>query len=310
MTLEASPPEPSRRSRRQHVAANSDAPLAGAPPARKGLAARLLDRLTNDRLLVHVFRVMLLVAFVTLGLDLRQMWLDEERRVALEPGESVPPALRQPVRAPSPSSPPPNEITTDPGTLSSAMTMTLGPGGVLTLTGTIDPGAGERLAAELAQRGEYVTRVDLDSPGGSVSDALAMSSLLREGGRTVRVGAGALCASSCPIVLSGGTVREVSARASVGVHQIFAADEDALDPRFDGMAQAQATTARIGRHLAEMDVDGAVWLHAMETPKDALYYLSPDELTRFRLATVLLDPEAAPPVPATRPDADPATATD
>lgn len=263
-----------------------------SPKRRVGWGAILVDRLTGDGMLLVVFRLMALAAVVVLALDLRQLVTetpDLPDAPAFSPGSPVPLPHRQPVREPSADSPPPNEITTDPDVLSAAMTMELGAGGTLRLRGTIDPGAGERLGAELAARGEYVTLVTLDSPGGSVQDALAMSTLLRERALTVRVARGALCASSCPIVLAGGAVREVSERASVGVHQIFAREEDVLDPRFDGMAQAQLTTARIGRHLAEMGVDGALWLHAMETPKDRLYYLTPDELMQFGLATVLLD---------------------
>ena len=262
--------------------------------------ARLVDRLTGDRMLVHVFRLLLVAAVATLALDLRQLWTQwsaPPAPVTLDPGGPVPLPFRQPVRTPASDSPPPNEIVTDPDLLSASMRMELRAGGVLALTGTIDPGAAARLRAELDARGEYVGLVRLDSPGGSVGDALEMSAMLRERELTVRVERGSLCASSCPIVLSGGSVREVSALASVGVHQIFAADGDRLDPRFDGMAEAQRTTARIGRHLAAMGIDGALWLHAMETPKERLYYLTPDELTGFELATVILDRDEAPDTP-------------
>ena len=51
------------------------------------------------------------------------------------------------------------------------------------------------------------------------------------------------------------------------------------------MSDAQATTARISRHLAEMDVDPALWLHALDTPPRALYYFSPAELAKYKLVT-------------------------
>ena len=297
MTLASAPPPPRRRRRASPPApANQDEARAVAKPAAPGW----LERLLGERLLVNVFRVLLLVAIGVLGYDLSEMWRAERSGMpAARPGDALPFPIRQPVRAPASGSPAPNEVTTDPDLLAAPMTMELGPGGTLALTGTIDVGAAARLSAELEARGEYVALVTLDSPGGSVGDALAMSSALRERGVAVRVEAGALCASSCPIVLAGGAVREVSARASVGVHQIFARDEDRLDPRFDGMAEAQRTTARIGRHMAAMGIDAALWLHALETPPEALYYLAPDELTGFELATVLLDadgtaPEAAP----------------
>ena len=51
------------------------------------------------------------------------------------------------------------------------------------------------------------------------------------------------------------------------------------------MSEAQKTTATISRHLAAMGIDPAVWLHALGTPPDRLYYLSDEELTRYRLVT-------------------------
>ena len=49
------------------------------------------------------------------------------------------------------------------------------------------------------------------------------------------------------------------------------------------MADAQLTTARITRHLVDMGVDPTLWLHALDTPPTALYYLSPAEMASYRL---------------------------
>jgi hypothetical protein len=51
------------------------------------------------------------------------------------------------------------------------------------------------------------------------------------------------------------------------------------------MSDAQATTARISRHLIDMGIDPTVWLHALDTPPQALYYLSPEEMAKYRLVT-------------------------
>ena len=51
------------------------------------------------------------------------------------------------------------------------------------------------------------------------------------------------------------------------------------------MSDAQVTTARISRHLSDMGVDPALWLHALDTPPRALYYLSGSELKTYRLVT-------------------------
>ena len=289
----------SRPARRRPSARIQAADAMPAAPVPKG-AARLLARTTDDRMLVGVFWMMLAIAAVVLTLDLRQMREDAPTLPGASPAlpmrlmpeialPRVGPVQLPSIRLPGTGSPPPNELRTDPDALREPLTASLVRGGTLLLRGAIDVGSAGRVAAELDARGEYVALVSLDSPGGSVADALAIAAMLRERGLPVRVEAGALCASSCPLALAGGMVREVSRQANVGVHQIFAAEDIVTD----GMARAQQTTARIGRHLAAMGVDGALWLHAMETPKDRLYYLTPDELTGYNLATVLIDAPGA-----------------
>ncbi len=51
------------------------------------------------------------------------------------------------------------------------------------------------------------------------------------------------------------------------------------------MTNAQRISAECHRYLREMGVDSQVWVHAMETPKDELFYFKPDELLSLKLAT-------------------------
>jgi hypothetical protein len=175
-------------------------------------------------------------------------------------------------------------LTTDPATLREVMRFTLLPEGVLRASGSIDQGAAERFGTELVERGEYIRTISLDSPGGSLDDAMAMARLIREKGLSTEVRDGALCASSCPLILAGGSVRKVAEKAAVGVHQFYAVSNRELGPE-QAMADAQLTTARITRHLIDMGVDPAMWLHALDTPPRRLYYLSVDELAGYRLVT-------------------------
>jgi hypothetical protein len=185
-------------------------------------------------------------------------------------------------------------ITTSPETLQQPLEIALGSGGQLHLTGSITIGSAALFAAEIEARGEYVQTVILDSPGGSVSDALAIGSLIHEKGLATKVAAGSLCASSCPIILASGATRLASPDAAIGVHQVYAAALSA-DPqqtmRMAGVAMrdAQSTTAEIISHLTTTGVDPALWLHALETPPDQLYYFTAEEMTRLRLVTELTD---------------------
>ncbi|WEK04295.1 MAG: hypothetical protein P0Y65_19290 [Candidatus Devosia phytovorans] len=183
-------------------------------------------------------------------------------------------------------------VTTSPQVLEQPLEIALGTGGELRLTGSIDLGSAARFAAEIEARGEYVQTVLLDSPGGSVVDALAIGSLIHDRGLATKVAAGSLCASSCPLIFASGATRIASPDSAIGVHQIYAAaisgePQNALRAAGLAMSDAQTTTASIISHLNKTGVDPAMWLHALETPPDRLYYFSPEEMTSLKLVTEL-----------------------
>jgi hypothetical protein len=175
--------------------------------------------------------------------------------------------------------------------LRAPMTFELAAGGRFLATGTIVPGTSAQFAVEVAKRGSNITTVVLSSPGGAVADAMAMGRLIREKKFATEVEGGHYCASSCPLVFAGGVVRRASQRAAIGVHQVSATGAIAL-PTGDGMQDAQIVSAVCQRYLREMGVDLEVWLHAMETPSDRLFYFQPNEMLKLKLAT---DIDGSPP---------------
>jgi hypothetical protein len=212
----------------------------------------------------------------------------------LEPPAELAPILpafdpSAPGGAPGPAISPPMKVLRQP------LEVTLGSGGALLVTGTIMPGSADQFAASVEQFGEYVKTVALDSPGGSVEDALAMGRLIRAKGFATSVAAGSLCASSCPLVFAGGKARLVAPSSVVAVHQIYAAAPadtsfaSRLAAAGGAMRDAQTMTAEISRYLIEMGVDPEVWLRALETPPDRLSYFSATDLIRLKLATRLSD---------------------
>jgi hypothetical protein len=255
----------------------------------RNLVWRYLSRFDEGEVIRWAFRGMLVGTIGVLALDLSEL---VERNGGFFPAEAVLPSPDQPILPPAVETTTPAEtgvdprefLTTDEAKLKGAMTFALGAGGVLEAQGTIDVGAAARFAAEIAARGEYVKTVALNSPGGSLEDAMAMARLIREKGIATEVADGALCASSCPLVFTGGTMRIAGNKAAIGVHQFYAATPGEASPA-QVMADAQATTARITRHLAAMEVDPALWLHALDTPPRALYYFTPEEMAAYRLVT-------------------------
>lgn len=268
-------------------------PLAGeAPPPvvapRRNLFIRYISRFDDGEVIRWAFRGLLIGAIGVLALDLRDLMRENATIApdAARPAEIAAPVLPPAVDGdgPAQSIDPRQHVTADQEMLRRPVRFELEAGGVLFAQGFIDPGAALRFAEEIAARGEYVTTVALNSSGGSLSDAMAIAELIREEGMATEVPDGALCASSCPLILAGGVTRKAGDKAAVGVHQFYAAGGLSAAPA-QAMSDAQVTTARINRHLAEMGVDPALWLHALDTPPRALYYLSVEELVRYRLVT-------------------------
>jgi hypothetical protein len=168
--------------------------------------------------------------------------------------------------------------------LQQTMSFDLQSDGRLVASGTIMPGTAKAFADEVEKRGGYVKTVMLHSPGGSLSDALAIGRLIRERKFATEVADGRYCASACPLIFAGGLERRAGAKAAIGVHRAVTISSHPAGAR-DGMEDGQRVSALAQKYLREMGVDLGVWILAMETPNDRLYYFKTDELIALKLAT-------------------------
>ena len=244
----------------------------------------------DESILRWIFRLVLLVAISGLAADLaeRAGWLATSDPFSQTEVRQDTPVTDSPSDAPSILAPLIKRLIPlpqpDPA-LARPITFELSGGGRLLATGTITAGSSQAFAAEVERHGEYIKTVVLNSPGGSVADALAMGRLIRTRKFATEVEAGKYCASSCPLMFAGGTERRAGERAVIGVHQIAAAARSADAAPRDEMSVAQNISARCERYLALMGVKLDVWLHAMETPHDKLFIFKPEELRGLNLVT-------------------------
>jgi hypothetical protein len=261
--------------------------LGGQPPL--SLWRRLLGARPDETVLRGVFASLVVLTVTVLGYDLLARLGGPSPAIDRLPGETSKvqpylPSVRPDIAAPDESRP-----GTPKAELSGPMVIELISGGRIEATGAITPGTAERFKSEIDKRGEYVKTVVLNLPGGSVEDALEMGRLIREKGLGTLVEKGGYCASSCPLVLAGGVTRTAEKGAFVGVHQVIAlpAPGAALAEADDRASfdLAQKVSAECQRHLVEMGVDPRVWIHAMETPSDKIFYFTDEELEQFRLVT-------------------------
>ncbi|HVT55580.1 MAG TPA: hypothetical protein VHD34_05985 [Xanthobacteraceae bacterium] len=255
------------------------------------IRARAVNWLRNnpdDGILRWLFRVLVIATVTVVGLDYYEMLQAAPNGVTIssplpasDPSPSLLPSILpsiSPGKHRRIAMPKPN------GKLSEKMTFELLGDGKLYATGMIYIGVAKAFKAEVEKRGGYVKTVVLNSTGGSVQDALAMGRLIRAKKFATEVENGGYCASSCPLLFAGGIERRAGDKAVIGVHQAFSPG----DPGFDGargMAEAQQISAECQNYLAEMGVDLRLWVHAMETPKEELYFLKPEELLSLKLAT-------------------------
>jgi hypothetical protein len=259
-------------------------------PVPRKTSRQVLERLAlieDGAILRFAFFVMLAGTLAILFMDYQALGARSGLPQTGHLGDPLPPAIERPEIDPgNPAYRPTEQITTPREVLARPLSIELMPGGVLELTGTIGAGSAARFADEIERRGGYVETIALNSPGGSVEDALAIAAMVREKGFDTAVGAGAVCASSCPLILASGAARHVAGTASVGVHQIYAASDDAdrIGPA-QAMSDTQTITARIARHFEAMGVDPLVWMHALETPPDRLYYLTLEQMADYGLAS-------------------------
>jgi len=156
----------------------------------------------------------------------------------------------------------------------------------LTLTGTIAPGDGARFA-DWIDTHETPGIVFLNSPGGSVLDAMQIGRELRTRGINTAMTDSDICLSACPYVLAGGAARDIAPGAMVGVHQHYFGENIAL-PAFLAVEDIQRGQGEVMGYLIEMGIDPAMMRPALLTPPDEIYVLVPEELERFGL----IDPAA------------------
>lgn len=246
-------------------------------------ALKAVISMDDGVLMRGAFYLLLAAAAAFLVIDIREISTAEAARPSLETLPDVPTFL-PPTTAPGAPGAPPVQPASPQEVLRKPMTFNLVSGGVLVAEGTIDPGAAGRFASEVEARGEYIKLVSLNSPGGSVDDAIAMSKLIREKNIATKVAERALCASSCPIVFAGGVTRSAEKDAVVGVHQVFNGSIERPSAE-EAMSSAQEITARVARHLDEMGIGAGLWIHALETPPNQLYYLTREEMAEYRLTT-------------------------
>ncbi|MFT5743140.1 MAG: hypothetical protein ACI86S_001206 [Paracoccaceae bacterium] len=189
-----------------------------------------------------------------------------------------------PARTPNPGSRPIPANTDMPDRLAFQFTTWEG-APALTLTGRIAEGDAGRFADALASR-DAPKIVFLNSPGGSVMDALEIGRDLRILDVTTQLTASDICLSACPLLFAAGTTRIADDDAWLGVHQSYFGENTVL-PAFLAVDNIQRGQAKVIGYFYDMGVDLRIMQPAMSTPPDEIYLLTPQERADYNLTTPL-----------------------
>lgn len=260
-----------------------------------------MDRIPEGGLLKWFFRGLVVTTVLVLGLDLKNLmdaappdWPGADRTSPMtlepaKPSDHVRPYLPRtsPTRRGGGQVKLPGyEDGVDPRLMDRKMVFKLAKTGVATAVGRIEQGSSEDFERFMLEHEGKLKKLAIHSPGGSVSDALAMSRLIRKTKLNTDVPNNGYCASSCPLMYSGGVERNAGKKSWIGVHQVYTAPST-IGSIHDGLEEAQRISAVSQQHLVDMGVDPRVWIHAMQTPKEKLYIFTPEQLDEYKLATTV-----------------------
>ncbi|MFT4700075.1 MAG: hypothetical protein ACI90E_000743 [Yoonia sp.] len=149
----------------------------------------------------------------------------------------------------------------------------------VTMTGAIQPGDADRFA-DFLERKDTPDVIFLNSPGGSVTDALVIGQRIRDVEAETAMSNADICLSACPYILAAGVTRAIPDGAWVGVHQHYFGENTAL-PAFLAVEDIQKGQAAVMTYLNDMGIDTLVMQHALATPPDEIYLLTQDELRTY-----------------------------
>jgi hypothetical protein len=111
----------------------------------------------------------------------------------------------------------------------------------IVLDGEITAGDLVRLKS-MVQRYGYL-RIELNSPGGSLSEALKIGAFVRSTGLATHIPRGATCASACVTIFAGGLLRTAHSNTKIGIHMGSAVFNEGFVDAMDKVIKKYGTGA-------------------------------------------------------------------
>jgi hypothetical protein len=165
-----------------------------------------------------------------------------------------------------------------------AMQFSRGDAGLLQFEGEIVPGDYDRMIAFFQSDPRTFVAAQLvllNSPGGSVKEAIRIARFIRDTSRSTLVQSGSSCKSACFFLLVAGGYREVNRGAHLGIHRPYysAAEYGALSPAQARQAYDHLDTV-VRQFLEEMRITPSVVKMMFDTPSTSMKMLDRETFAR------------------------------
>jgi len=141
----------------------------------------------------------------------------------------------------------------------------------------------ERFNARISQDMENI-RFSINSGGGDVYVAMRIGRILRALNASVTVPHGAVCHSSCVIILASGVKRSVTPTSRIGLHRPYFANLDHRETRQQVAARLNRVYADMGAYFQEMGQPASLLDAMRAVPPERIRLLTYDEVEKFMLA--------------------------
>ncbi|QPF87790.1 ATP-dependent Clp protease proteolytic subunit [Bradyrhizobium genosp. L] len=145
---------------------------------------------------------------------------------------------------------------------------------IIALSGDVAEGDAEAAEALIKAANDHdrlISAVRLDSPGGSLAEAVQLANLIHRAKLPTIVAAGSRCASACFIVFAAGNEKFASFDAAIGVHGVS-------DKFGHETAQTSEATIAMARIVSRFGVPPRIIAQMVTTHAHDIAWLTPDDL--------------------------------
>ena len=136
---------------------------------------------------------------------------------------------------------------------------------------------------------KFLLRVDLNSQGGNLAEAMKIGYIVREYESETFVSYKSECLSSCVFILAAGVNRNVIGK--VGIHRPYFEALNSNATTLDIKKMRDENKKVMKEYFVNMDVSDSIIEEMMSIEPNKIKILSEDELTKFRLSVMDADHE-------------------